>query len=46
MGPTTAIAAGDRTIYPNSLKPDNHYLTIRYTDAENKISIASITLEK
>ena len=46
MGPTTAIAAGDRTIYPNSLKPDSHYITIRYTDGGDKISINSITLEK
>lgn len=46
MGPITAIAAGDRTIYPNLLKPDNHYITIRYTNAGDKISINSITLEK
>lgn len=46
MGTTTAIAAGDKTIYPASLKPDEHYITIRYVDTGDKISINSITLEK
>lgn len=46
LGPTTAIAAGDKTIYPASLKPDEHFITIKYVDTGDKISINSITLEK
>ncbi|KAF0145295.1 MAG: hypothetical protein FD156_1126 [Nitrospirae bacterium] len=46
LGPTTAITAGDRTIYPASLKTDEDFITIKYADTGNKIAINSITLKK
>jgi hypothetical protein len=46
LAPNTAIAVGDRTIFPASLRPGEDFVTIKYTDTGDKISISSITLEK
>ncbi len=46
LKPSTVIKAGDKNLLPEQLLPEQHFITVTYNETGEKMSIASVILEK